>query len=80
MAEDYLNLKAVTLQAYKRLLEDPETQAAAYGVAVLVIRNATQCPLKICCALLRPVRKSNFSSQMGTASRPRRVSSGGVFV
>lgn len=52
MAEDYLNLRAVTLQAYKRLLEDPQTQAAAYGVAALVIRNATQCPLKVCCALL----------------------------
>lgn len=52
MGEDYLNLKAVAIQVYRRLSSDPVTAQAAYGIAVAVIRHALQCDLKICCHLL----------------------------
>lgn len=49
---DHENLRAVALQVYRRLAADKVTAPAAYGFAVMVIRNTLGCDLVVCCDLL----------------------------
>lgn len=46
------NLKAVTIQVYKRLAYDRVTAPAAFGVAASVIQQLLRCPMAVACDLL----------------------------
>lgn len=52
MDADLPSTRAVAIQVYRRLINDPYTAPAAFGIAAMVIRNALGCPLGVACALL----------------------------